>query len=150
MGLDEHPTVIKVRRDSAPPPAATQLEAQWLRQVVLDAGADDTGFVEIGRPEFAEERKYVEAIFPAARTLISFTSRMNREPVRSPARSLANVEFHHAGDQVNEIARAVVAENWQIRMLTAEKDTANQLKALRIEFVSPATLSIDERGLTRA
>jgi MIP family channel proteins len=40
--------------------------------------------------------------------------------------------------------------NWQIRMLTAEKDTANLLRALRIEFVSPATLSIDERGLTRA
>jgi Fe-S-cluster-containing hydrogenase component 2 len=34
---------------------------------------------------------------------------MNREPVRSPARSMANLEFHHAGDHVNEVARQVVA-----------------------------------------
>jgi ferredoxin len=110
MRLDDHPTVVKVRRDSAPPPPPSQLEAQWLRQVVPEAGGDETGFVEIARPELAEERPYVEAIFPAARTLISFVSRMNRQPVRSPARSLANVEFHHAGDRVNEIAGRVVAQ----------------------------------------
>jgi Fe-S-cluster-containing hydrogenase component 2 len=34
---------------------------------------------------------------------------MNREPIRSTARSVANVEFHHAGDHVNEVARKVVA-----------------------------------------
>ena len=34
---------------------------------------------------------------------------MNREPIRSPARSVANLEFHHAGDEVNEVARKVVA-----------------------------------------
>lgn len=90
MRLDDHPTVVKVRRDPAPPPPQSQLEAQWLRQVVLDAGADDTGLVEIAFPELADERPYVEAIFPSARALISFVSRMNRVPVRSPARSLAN------------------------------------------------------------
>ena len=34
---------------------------------------------------------------------------MNREPIRSPARSVANLEFHHTGDHVNEIARKIVA-----------------------------------------
>jgi hypothetical protein len=34
--------------------------------------------------------------------------RMNREPVRSPARSIANLEFHHSGDRVNEVARDIV------------------------------------------
>jgi NAD-dependent dihydropyrimidine dehydrogenase PreA subunit len=34
---------------------------------------------------------------------------MNRENVRSPARSVANLEFHHTGDQVNDIARNIVA-----------------------------------------
>jgi hypothetical protein len=34
---------------------------------------------------------------------------MNREPIRSPARSVANLEFHHAGDEVNEVARTLVA-----------------------------------------
>jgi ferredoxin len=34
---------------------------------------------------------------------------MNREPIRSPARSVANLEFHHTGDHVNDVARKVVA-----------------------------------------
>src|SRR5262249_13655768 len=34
---------------------------------------------------------------------------MNREPIHSPARSVANLEFHHVGDKVNEIARHLVA-----------------------------------------
>ena len=34
---------------------------------------------------------------------------MNREPIRSPARSVANLEFHHTGDHVNEVARKIVA-----------------------------------------
>ena len=110
MRLDDHPTVIKVRRDPAPFPPPTQLEAQWLGQVVLNDGSDDAGLVEIGCPELAEERQFVVAISPAAPTLISFGSRMNREPVHSPARSLANVEVRHASDRVNEIARRMVAE----------------------------------------
>ena len=34
---------------------------------------------------------------------------MNREPIRSTARSVANLEFHHTGDHVNEVARKVVS-----------------------------------------
>jgi hypothetical protein len=33
---------------------------------------------------------------------------MSREPVRSPARSIANLEFHHKGEAVNEIALRIV------------------------------------------
>ena len=33
---------------------------------------------------------------------------MNQEPIRTPARSVANLEFHHSGDQVNEVGRKVV------------------------------------------
>jgi Fe-S-cluster-containing hydrogenase component 2 len=33
---------------------------------------------------------------------------MNREAIRSPARSVSNSEVHHSGDEVNEIARSVV------------------------------------------
>ncbi len=40
---------------------------------------------------------------------MSIVCRMNREPIRTPARSVANLEFHHAGEKVNEVARKVVA-----------------------------------------
>jgi ferredoxin len=34
---------------------------------------------------------------------------MNREPIRSPARSVANLEFHNVGEEVNEVAHRIVA-----------------------------------------
>ena len=34
---------------------------------------------------------------------------MNRDNVRSPARSVANTEFHHTGDEVNDTARRITA-----------------------------------------
>lgn len=55
------------------------------------------------------QRDDILRYFPATRTLVSFVCRMNREPIRSIARSVANLEFHHAGEHVNEVARKVVA-----------------------------------------
>src|SRR6185369_15620884 len=44
------------------------------------------------------------------RSLVSLVVRMNREPIRSPSRSVSNLEFHHVGDKVNDVARTIVAE----------------------------------------
>ena len=55
------------------------LDADWLKQLVLDAGADDVGFVEIGRPELDDQRDDILKAFPRTKTLISFVVRMNRE-----------------------------------------------------------------------
>src|SRR5438034_5333657 len=109
--LDDHPTVVQIRqrnRGAARP--AEPLDASWLRQVCLDAGADDVGFVEIDRPEIADQRADLEAALPGVRTLISFVCRMNRENIRTPARSEANLEFHHSGDRTDEVGRHVVAK----------------------------------------
>jgi len=112
MELMEHPTVKHFHRraasgsDSAPP---STLDAEGLRQLCLEAGADDVGFVEIDRPELADQRADILAVLPRTKTLVSLVCRMNREDVRSPARSVANLEFHHAGDHVNEVARKIVA-----------------------------------------
>lgn len=108
----EHPTVTRFRdREAAgnePAPLPT-LDAQWLRQLCLDSGADDVGFVEVDRPEIADQREDVMAVFPETRTLVSFLCRMNRENVRTPARSIANLEFHHTTDQTDEVARRIVS-----------------------------------------
>lgn len=113
MNLAEHPTVRRFREtqagrlDSGDP--SRHLDAAWLRQLCLDSGADDAGLVEIGRPALDDQRDDILRAFPPARTLLGFVCRMNREPIRSPARSVANLEFHHSGDHVNEVARKVVA-----------------------------------------
>ena len=105
--LDEHPTVIRHReRPQATAPEA--LDAAWLRRLCLDAGADDVGFVAIDRPEIDDQRAEVLGAYPATRTLVSFVCKLNPEPIRSPARSVANQEFHANYEHVNEVARKVV------------------------------------------
>src|SRR5438094_1146530 len=110
MKLEDHPTVQRIRLRTVPsvPPTKQSLDAGWLKQLVLDAGADDVGFVEIGRPALDDQREDILKAFPYAKTLISFVVRMNREAIRSPARSVSNTEFHHSGEEVNDIARRVV------------------------------------------
>ena len=88
--------------------SSNTLDAQRLRQLCLEAGADDVGFVEISRPEIDDQRAEILQSFPRTKALISFVIRMNREPIRTPARSAANLEFHHTGDEVNDVARAIV------------------------------------------
>ena len=111
--LTEHPTVKKfqAREATGTGSASPQtLDREWLRQVCLEAGADDAGLVEIDRPEIADQKTDILWLLPKAKTLISFVVRMNRENIRTPARSIANLEFHHATDEANEVARKVVAE----------------------------------------
>lgn len=93
-----------------PRPTTTgRLDAAWLRQLCLDAGADDVGFVELERIALADERPHLLRAFPPTRSLISFVLRMNRENVRSPARSIANSEFHDSTDEANHVARRITA-----------------------------------------
>ena len=111
MKLEEHPTVKSFRQKTATIDVIEQpreLESSWLRQVCLNAGADDVGFVEVDRPEIADQRKEILAALPQVKTLISIVLRMNREPIRMPARSVANVEFHHTTDEVNKVAHKIV------------------------------------------
>src|SRR6266480_6153374 len=113
MNLAEHPTVRRFRETQGERPGHAEppkpLDAAWLRQLCLDCGADDAGLVEISRPALDNQRDDILRTFPPARTLLSFVCRMNREPIRSTARSVANLEFHHTGDHVNEVARKVVS-----------------------------------------
>src|SRR5881394_370858 len=110
MKLEDHPTVRRIRLKTVPsvPSKKEPLDAGWLKQLLLDAGADDVGFVEIGRSALDDQREDIFKAFPYTKTLISFVVRMNREAIRSPARSVANTEFHHSGDEVNDVARNVV------------------------------------------
>jgi epoxyqueuosine reductase QueG len=108
----EHPTVKKFREQTAGRtdlPGTQVLDAAWLRQLCLDAGADDVGFVESDRPEIADQKAEIQSVFPRTKTLISVVCRMNRENVRTPARSIANLEFHHTTDETNDVARRIVS-----------------------------------------
>ena len=108
--LNQHPTVIRYyERTNTTSTQPVRPDSAWLRQLCLDLGADDVGFVEIDRPELDDERAEILTLFPATKTLISIVCRMNREPIRSPARSIANLEFHDMSDHTNGTAHAIVS-----------------------------------------
>jgi hypothetical protein len=57
--LDDHPTVMRHRQRAEAGPnheALHRFDAERLRRLCLDAGADDVGFVAIDRPELDDQR----------------------------------------------------------------------------------------------
>ncbi len=108
--LEEHPSVraFRARQGAEAAPRETQqLEAEWLRALCLECGADDCGFVSLERPEVANQRAEIEMAFVGGKLLVSFVCRMNREPVKSVHRSVANNEFHGTADHVNEVGHRI-------------------------------------------
>lgn len=103
--IADHPTVraVQGRRTSKP----GTIDADWLRQICLDAGADDAAFVSVANPALASEVEHADAALPGARSYISLVVRMNRDNVRSTARSVANQEFHRTGEIINEAAHRI-------------------------------------------
>lgn len=103
--LAQHPTVRAVlARDAVRP---RPLDADWLRRICLEAGADDVAFASVDNPDLASECDHVDAALPGARSYISLVVRMNRDNVRSTARSVANQEFHRSGEIINEAAHRI-------------------------------------------
>ena len=112
MGLDNHPTVKRYneRKASATLHSTPQkLSARDLRTICLEAGVDDVGFVEITRPSLADHKAAILNAFPWTRTFVSFAGRINRENLRSPARSIASLELHQVEERLVHAARTLAS-----------------------------------------
>jgi ferredoxin len=112
MNLLDHPTVRRLatqaRETERQPPPETTLDASWLRRLAQDCGADDAGLVDIERPGLEAQRDEILRHYPWTKTLLGFALRMACEPVRGAPRSVANLEFHRAGEAVNDVGAAIV------------------------------------------
>ncbi len=91
--LADHPSVKAVLAKPREKPSPV-IDAAWLREICLAAGVDDAAAVSLDHPDLTGEREHVV--------------RMNRDDVRSPARSVANQEFHRSGEIINEAGHAIV------------------------------------------
>jgi Fe-S-cluster-containing hydrogenase component 2 len=107
MQLQDHPTVRGLA--ASPRSEGDPLDSAGLRQLALDCGADDVGLVEIARPGLDAQRAELLRNYPWTRTVLGFVVRMAREPLRGAPRSVANLEFHRAGHEVDVIAASIVA-----------------------------------------
>jgi ferredoxin len=110
MDLEAHPTVRRMVNREEPSPADQVQDGAALRHLARACGADDVGLVEISRPGLDPQRDEIRRNYPWTKSLLSIVIRMAREPVRGAPRSVANLEFHRAGEQVNHVCAAVVAK----------------------------------------
>ncbi len=143
--MEQHPTVQQFRTQEAqgriPPTPPRMLDAAWLRQFCLDAGADDVGFVRIDRPELDDQRADILSVLPQTRSLISFVCRMNRDPLRTPARSIANMEFHATGQAVDTVSRAIVRQLEAMGIRAVNEPTGFPMEVGRFPDQQPWTIS---------
>ncbi|MGA8571449.1 MAG: 4Fe-4S double cluster binding domain-containing protein [Desulfobaccales bacterium] len=79
-----------------------------LRQLCLDAGADDAGLVDIAQEDLAGEQEGILRVYPATRSIIALIRVLNRENLQSPARYPANDESHCVGDEFSRICRDIL------------------------------------------
>lgn len=101
-----HPTLI--RRRSLPIAPKTPVDLPLLRRIAEECGAADIGVASIRRPDLASERPGALSLLPSGKTFISLVVRMNRDALRSPPRSVANLEFHSIKDETQEVARRLI------------------------------------------
>jgi epoxyqueuosine reductase QueG len=79
-----------------------------LRQICLHEGADDAGFIEIGRDALFSDRNDILKIYPETETLISIVKAANRESIQSPSRSVAEWEFSKTFTSVSDTECRVI------------------------------------------
>lgn len=112
IDVKNHPTLKRYQENKEKQAAGTtpqKLSAADLKKMCLDCGADDVGIVEIDRMALVEEKERIRGLFPWAKAFVSFVGRMNRENLRSPARSVASLELHQVEERLNLTAQKFVA-----------------------------------------
>jgi epoxyqueuosine reductase QueG len=84
--------------------------AEIIRQICREAGADEVGLVEVGRPALAQEREGIRHVYPATQTVISLSRAINRENMQSTARPAYNGEMHRVEDDLCRISGEVLRQ----------------------------------------
>ncbi|MGS2810627.1 4Fe-4S binding protein [Nocardia sp. MW-W600-9] len=83
------------------------VDAAELRQMCLDAGADDVGFVALDTPGLEGEVDYVREALPSTRSLIAVCVRLARDNFRSRAASMVNTEIDTAIPVLDRIGHKI-------------------------------------------
>ncbi len=105
---NDHPTIRAFQALSRSERDIPSIDREALERIARESGADDVGVVRLDREELDNDRPFIVRAFPQTRTLVCIVTRINPEPIRSTARSIANHEFHAATEEVNEVARRIV------------------------------------------
>ena len=85
-----------------------QLSAEELREICIEEGADDAGFVEIQRRALSSERADILRILPETQSIVSIVKKANRDSIRSPSIAVADLEYSKVYTGISDIASRII------------------------------------------
>ena len=85
-----------------------KLTSEDLFNICLEAGADDAGFVEIGREALSPERADILRIFSETQTVVSIVKKLNRDSIQSPSLSVVDWDFSKVNTAVSDVADRII------------------------------------------
>ncbi|MFH0822371.1 MAG: 4Fe-4S binding protein [Pseudomonadota bacterium] len=155
MYSKDHPTVkwffdsFNSRESSGGP---TILEKQRLKDLSLELGAADAGFIEVDRPATATWKGAILEALPTTKTVAALAFRFNREPLRTVFHSITSMEFRHTWDMANRCARNLVTALGEMDVPALNLSAGFPYEADRwpgvMHFVSDKPIAV-EAGLGR-
>lgn len=111
MKLTDHPTVKAYHQHKKDiPQPSVPLEAAKLKQIALDAGADDVGLIDLERDSLVEYRPDLREAMPDTQSVMMLAFRVSQTHLRSTAHSVADQEFKQVWTLAGYTARKVVMD----------------------------------------
>jgi len=111
MKLSDHPTVKAYKeKKSQPLDTPAILETAALKQMALDAGADDSGLIDLSRDSMTPYKQDLLDVMPDAKSAMVLAIRLNQTPLRSLAHSIADNEFQQVLKDIKKIERQLVIQ----------------------------------------
>ena len=108
MKTEEEKNLVRDMKGSPEGEGKKIYSAEAIKKICLDAGADDVGLVDMDRESLQKEREGMLHVYSLTRSIISIITTNNRENLQSPARYVANEEYHHTGDKTSDLSREIL------------------------------------------
>ena len=115
MRLADHPTVKAYkegRLESARLPG--KLKTTQLKQMALEAGADDAGIIDLSRKALADHRQDLLTAMPDTQSVMALVFRVNQNHLKSTAHSVADFEFKQVWTDANHTTRKLIKQFQQM------------------------------------
>ena len=109
MKLAEHPIVKAFHADPQVYRVdRSVLSSEQIKQIALDAGADDIGVIEISREAVQPYRDDLLTVMRDTRSLMIVAYQLNQTPLQSLVHSVADLEFQRGWDQFKNVENKIV------------------------------------------
>ena len=108
MTMEDHPTVkwfneMSETRAAESGPLVTDYNK--IKEMAVDAGADDCGIADVYSLDLENEREGILALYPKTNALISIVIKLNRENVQCVSRCVSDHEFVQGFERTNVVER---------------------------------------------